>query len=100
MDLEVEFYFIYFIMIFKIFCLVVMLIEWLFDFGKIWGVYRYFVYDCEVLFLGILIGFMKKVDDIICDFWYFDIEFLIEGEVIFCVLDFVFKIEDFYSLRI
>ncbi|KAJ3586836.1 hypothetical protein NHX12_013228 [Muraenolepis orangiensis] len=77
-----------------------MLIERSADFGRTWRPYRYFAYNCTKTFPQSPANGLLRINHVICEERYSDIEPSTEGEVIYKVLDPAIPVEDPYSLEI
>lgn len=82
LDMEAEFQVNHAIIVFQTFRPAAMLIEHSYDFGKTWHVYRYFAYDCASSFPGIPTHKPKKLNDVICDSRYSNVEPTSDGEIV------------------
>ncbi|GCB69513.1 hypothetical protein scyTo_0013980, partial [Scyliorhinus torazame] len=100
LDLETLFQFSHLILSFKTFRPAAMLVERSSDYGRTWRVMRYFAHYCEHSFPNIPTGPAQRVDDVICDSKYSDLEPSTGGEVVLKALDPHFQIHDPYSHEI
>jgi hypothetical protein len=58
-----------------------MLIERSSDFGRSWRPYRYFAYNCTKTFPAVPANGLLRINDVVCEDRYSDIEPATEGEV-------------------
>ncbi|XP_051889579.1 laminin subunit beta-4 [Pristis pectinata] len=100
LDLETLFQFSHLILSFKTFRPAAMLVEKSSDYGQTWNVLRYFAYDCAHVFPSIPTAPARRVNDIICDSKYSDLEPSTDGEVVLKALDPHFQIHNPYSPEI
>uniref|UniRef100_A0A8C9VHC6 Laminin, beta 2-like n=1 Tax=Scleropages formosus TaxID=113540 RepID=A0A8C9VHC6_SCLFO len=78
----------------------VMIIERSSNFGRSWKTYRYFAYNCTIVFPNIPFHAPHRVSDVICEERYSQIEPSSLGEVIYRVLDPSIDVKDPYSQEI
>ncbi|XP_043944431.1 laminin subunit beta-4 isoform X2 [Protopterus annectens] len=100
LDLEALFQFSHLILTFKSFRPAAMLVERSTDSGKTWKVFRYFAQDCTSAFPNIPVGQAHRVEDVVCDQRYSDVEPSSGGEVVLKALDPTFEIKNPYSPNI